>query len=111
MYTGWLKENLKIFHADNAGRLDWSVIESQLSVIEKVYNDIQGFDSEIRSNSEAINERFKCLRDTVGWYVTQLDSFQRDRNEENFALLQYRLLSFIDNYLLLWQEIDNIDKT
>ncbi len=109
-YTAWLKENLKIFHADRVEDLQWSVVSSQITVIGKVYEEIQSF-AVVRTNSDTINKRFENLMDTVEGYHAQLDNFQQLRNQENFRLLQYRLLNFVDNYLLLWQEIDNIDKT
>ncbi len=111
VYTVWLKENLALFQADHVDRLNWDIVEKQYPVIEKVYSDIRGLNNEASSNNDAINEKFRSLNDTVGGYQTGLEVLKKQRNQESYSALQYRLLEFIDNYLLLWQRIDNISKT
>ena len=110
-YTTWLKANLALFSADNAGRLDWIEIEKQGSVIDEVYNDIVNTKKDTESNSEELNRMFGAIEDTVGRYKEQLNVFKKQHNTRNFAVLQCRLLEFIDNYQLLRREIDNINKT
>ena len=110
-YTRWLKESLTLFHADNVARLNWDLIDGQRTVIDKVYKDVSNQNREIKTNNDAINQRFAVLYDTTAGYQNQLDLFCKQRDQKAFQTLQNELLRFVDNYLLLWQEIDNISKT
>ncbi len=110
-YTTWLKENLELFNADSVDRLNWSVIEKQSPVIAKVYKDIQGFENETKTNRAELNEKLRNISETVERYNIQLNIFKKQRNQQNYMVLQSKLLEFIDSYLHLWQEIDHISKT
>lgn|GEM_PF-1789248 len=110
-YTAWLEENLQIFNAGEVDGLDWSLTEKQFTVCERVYTEVRVFDNELRSNHKTLDIRFSKLRDAVSAFEGQSHVFRENRDSEDYMLLQNRMLSFIDNYLLLWQEIENSSKT
>lgn len=111
VYTTWLKDNLPLFHAADAGQLNWNAVEKQESVIEKVYGEIIRLDEGFSTNNEEVNSKFKVLRTTVEEYHRLLDGFLDQRDRAGYFRLQNKLLSFIDSYQEIWKEIDNVSKT
>lgn len=109
-YTNWLKENLELFHADRAEKLNWDIVKRQSAVVETVYGQIRS-ETKIKSNNESVNTRIKSLEDTMGGYKEQLEVLQAEKSPESYFSLQVQMLHFIDNYCILLQEIENISKT
>lgn len=110
-YTVWLKENLVLFGTDSIARLNWEQVDQQLTVLDKVYNELLTSGRELNTNSPQMNRSFTALLSTVEEYQSELQNFRRQKDRQSFDALQYGLLKFIDNYLLLWEEINNISKT
>lgn len=110
-YTAWLKENLALFDTDSVERLNWNQIDQQFTVVDKVYNNLVVTRQGLTTNNPKISQGLTLLSDTAGGYQTQLRKFRRDKDQQSFAVLQNTLLRFIDNYLLLWERLDNISKT
>lgn len=110
-YTVWLKENLVLFGTDSIDRLNWELADRQFTVLNKVYNDLLASGRDLNTNSPQINQNFSALLNITGNYQFQLRNFQRQKDRQSFESLQYGLLKFIDSYLLLWEEINNISKT
>ncbi|PKM82983.1 MAG: hypothetical protein CVU89_02320 [Firmicutes bacterium HGW-Firmicutes-14] len=110
-HTNWLKENLDLFHADCAERLNMEVLREKLSVVDSVYKDIESLDRELDTNSGNISRQLEKLRSSVTEFHKQLFVFRDKGDQDSYALLQFKMLAYIDNYLTLWWEIDNISKT
>lgn len=110
-YTAWLKENLAIFDTDSVDRLNWNQVNQQFTVADKVYNNLLTSSQDLTTNNPEINQSLKMLSDTVEGYQAEMQKFRRQKNQESFAALQGRMLRFIDNYVLLWEKLDNISKT
>jgi len=110
-YTTWLKENLILFGSGTPGSLNFSKDGVQPTVLEEVYREVQVLQKEVNSNSETMNKRFANVNKSIGDFNSQFNTFMEEKDYREFVMLQYRLLGFIDNYLLLWQEIDNINKS
>lgn len=110
-YTAWLKENLALFDTDSVERLNWNQVNQQFTVMDKVYNNLVLPSRDLTTNNPEISQGLTLLSDTVEGYQAELQKFRRDKDQESFAVLQNTLLRFIDNYLLLWEKLDNISKT
>lgn len=110
-YTAWLGDNLPLFNADTVDHLNWVEMEKQFTVADKVYNEVAAVSKEAACNNSEINATLRSLDDTMRGYKERLGKFGECRDQSNYAMLQYQLLKFVDNYLLLWQQIDNISKT
>ncbi len=108
-YTLWLKENLEICHAGSADRLNVDLVQRQATVVDNVYKTIGN--NHLRTKSEVINRRFGNIEDVIMEYKQELDAFKNKVTSERYSMLQFQLLSFIDNYLILRQEIDNLSQT
>lgn len=111
LYTAWLAENLPLFQGSDTERLNWTEIEKQISVAERVYLKLKDIVPHVNSNSESINHGFGELWDTVERYNEKLNVLRKQRNSEAYYALQYELLSFVDKYHFLWKEISNVSKT
>lgn len=109
-YTLWLRENLELFHAGSIDRLNNEVFLKQTTVVDTVYKAFDA-NSQIRTNSENVNRRFGSIEVTVRGYKQELEAFKKQKTADRYSLLQSQLLRFIDNYLLLLQEIDNLSQT
>ncbi len=108
-YTQWLKESLAILPA---GSIEVAGLESsRLTVLEEAYERTKLLASEAKSNSELMNTRFRDVNASIENFHSQLNEFKELNDPGKIVSLQYKLLEFIDNYLLLWQEINNISKT
>lgn len=109
-YTVWLKENLTLFGSSDVATLDSKIIDSEITVIDKVYN---GFNKQkaLRFNNQMLNDGFNELAGNVTDYKERLHIFQKQKNSENYIILQRKLLEFVDNYMLIMQKIENISKT
>ena len=110
-YTAWMKENLALFDTDSVQRLNWNQVNQQFTVTDKVYDNLVLSSRGLTMNNTEISQGLTLLSDTVGGYQVQLQKFRRDKDQQSFAALQNTLLRFIDNYLLLWEKLDNINKT
>ncbi|HWI54932.1 MAG TPA: SPOR domain-containing protein [Desulfobacteria bacterium] len=109
-YTLWLKENLEIYHAGGADSLDSNLVQRQMTVVNNVYKAIET-DSRFQTGSEIIDRRFGYIKDTVRGYKQELDALGDKITPDRYSMLQFQLLRFIDNYLILRQEIGNLSQT
>lgn len=110
LYTQWLKENLQIFGGGDVAELDQTLLEKQLTVAGKVYNDISR-QQPLKFNNEDIHNSFNSLRKNVDEYWSQLQVFGKEKKQEQYQALQWKLLEFVDNYMVIIQKIENISKT
>lgn len=110
-YTAWLKESLAVLPSGSSEALGFGANSARLSVLEEVYQKTQLLETEVSSNSNLMNTRFRDVHQSIGNFHAQLNIFLETKDPDGIVLLQYKLLEFMDNYLLLWQEINNISKT
>ncbi|MBU7008732.1 SPOR domain-containing protein [Phosphitispora fastidiosa] len=110
-YTAWLKESVAVLPSESPEALDFDSDSTRLSVLEEVYRKTQLLEFEGSSGSDLMNNRFRDVHQSIGNFHNQLNIFLETKDPEGVVLLQYKLLEFMDNYLLLWQEINNISKT
>lgn len=110
-YTAWLKDSLAVLPSGSSEAMDFGGDSARLSVLEEVYRKTQLLESEVSSNSNLMNTRFRDVHQSIGNFHGQLNIFMETKDPDGIVLLQYKLLEFMDNYLLLWQEINNISKT
>jgi len=109
-YTAWLKESLAVLPSGSSA-FDFEKASARLSVLENVYRETQLLESEVEYNSDLINTRIREVHQSIGNFHGQLKIHLETKDSGGLVSLQYKLLEFMDNYLLLWQEINSISKT
>lgn len=110
-YTAWLKENLALFNTDSVERLNWNQVNKQFTIMDTVYNKLLTSSQDLTTNNQEINQSLTMLSDTAGGYQVELQKFRLQKDQQSFEALQNSLLKFVDNYVLLWEKLDNISKT
>ncbi|WP_418790755.1 SPOR domain-containing protein [Phosphitispora sp. TUW77] len=110
-YTAWLKEVLIVLPSGSSEILDFRKERNRFSVLEEVYQKIPLPESEVKFKNHLMNTRFRNVDQSISNFHTQLNECFELQDPDMIVLLQYKLLEFIDNYLLFCQEINNISAT
>jgi hypothetical protein len=110
-YTSWLKEAVVFCDTNRNEWTERNSIKDQALVVEKVYGKLLPLCGKVVTNTDAINYRLSTLKKSMELSQAEAQAFTQQTDPKKQMELQNRLLAFIDEYLLLWQEINNLCKS